>query len=307
MNSLRSLWNSTFFTNESPWMMRGVRVVLAVQALWLLLSRPDIPALVTWPRAFFSSVPPARALRFGIGLFPASVEWGMFALLHIVLLAIIFGRFTRINSAIAGLLLYHFAPFEEIIAGMPHTFFGGLTVPAVGLLILSVAVRVPREATKWSAEYRWPVALIQLLFSFNYFCAALAKFRFSHISWFTGENIRRWLVENWAVTTPPWSLRVAASPFLCWTIALATLFLETLFPLCVVSRTARRILVPLAFLGHIGIVYTLGITFPSILLLLLFVNWDWVALRLHRAPRGDEDRGGPPAQRDQELDGTAPA
>lgn len=285
--------------------MRSVAVVLALQALWILLSRPDIPRLASWPRPFFSGISKAQALRFGIGLFPESVEWTLFAVLHIALIAVLAGVTRRFVLFSAGLLLYHFAPFEEIIVGIPHTFFGGLTVPMLGLTVLAFAGMPTRRTTEWSPEYRWPVALIQLLFSLNYFCAALAKFRFSRLGWFTAENIRRWSIENWAVTTPPWSLTVASSPFLCWMIALSTLLLETLFPLCVVSRTARRILVPMAFFGHIGIVYTLGIAFPSILLLLLFVNWDWVALRLPGASRGDEQTDGSPPQRDQQLNGAA--
>ena len=63
----------------------------------------------------------------------------------------------------------------------------------------------------------------------------------------------------------------------------------------------------MAFLGHIGIVYTLGITFPSIFLLLLFVNWDWVALRVQRVSRRHQQRDRPPAQHDHQLNGSASA
>lgn len=303
MRSLARLWNEVFFADGSPTMLRATRIVLAVQALWILLSRPDMPQLMRWPIAFFSGVSPARSLRFGIGLFPYWAEWIFFVVLHLALVALVLGMFTRAASLTAGLLLFHFAPFEEIIVGMPHTFFGGLTVSTSGLIILSFAAGVPRGSKERSPEYRWPVALIQLLFSMNYFCAALAKFRYARFAWFTSENIRRWVIENWAVTTPPWSLTVAASPFLCWLIAVSTLFLETLFPLCVVSRTARRILVPMAFFGHIGIVYTLGIAFPSIVLLLLFVNWDWVASRVRGAAGHHEERSGSPPQPDQQLNG----
>jgi hypothetical protein len=270
---MRTLWDRVWFSDGSAVQFRAVRVILALQSLWILLSRPDIPQLASWPHAFFTAIPTPE-LRFGFGALPPAAEWMLFAALHAILIAVIVGRWTRPLMAVAGLLLYHFAPFEEMIVGGPHTFFGGLTVPAVGFLVLAFA-EVPKNE-EWSPEYRWPVAVVELLFSFNYFCAALAKFRFSGRLWFTATNIRNWVVENWAWTHAPWTLTVAASPVLCWGIAISTLVVEFFFPLVLVSRTARRILVPMAFLGHIGIVYTLGISFPSLPLLLLFINWEWL-------------------------------
>jgi hypothetical protein len=52
------------------------------------------------------------------------------------------------------------------------------------------------------------------------------------------------------------------------------------------SSTARRWLVPAALAFHIGIAYTMNLTFVTALLLLIFVNWDWVAIRLTGHPTG---------------------
>jgi hypothetical protein len=284
MTRLKNLWDALWFDESSATMLRATRAILCLQALWLLLSRPDLPDLVSWPHAFFAGRPAAELARFAIGVFPPDVEWSLYRLLHAALLLALSGFMPRLSTAISGLLLYHFAPFEEIIVGMPHTFFGGLTVPTLGLLILSFA-RQPGEAGVRSPEYRWPVTAVQLLFTFNYFFAGIAKLRFGHLQWFTGGNIRNWAIENWAVTTPPWSLLVADSMVLCWMIAISTFVIELFFPLVLVSRNARRLFVPMAFVGHVGIVKTLGIMFPSAPLLLLFVNWDFVTERLERLKR----------------------
>lgn len=242
-------------------MIRYVRAVLAGHALWVLLSRPDMPSLLTWPAAFFAGVSRETMIRFGIGLLPPAGEWALWALLHVALAAAAFGVRPRITCAVAGLLLYHFAPFEELIAGNPHTFFGGLTTPVLGLLTLAF---VPEE--------RWTVPFIRLLFSFNYFCAFLAKLRFSGLGWFTAENIRQWCIVNWHFTQPPLALWLAENTAACWAVAIGTLFVEALFPLTAISRRARWVLTPLAALGHIGIVMTLGIWFPGFPLLLLNVD-----------------------------------
>jgi hypothetical protein len=130
-----------------------------------------------------------------------------------------------------------------------------------------------------SPEFGWPLTLIRVLFAFNYLGAGLAKLRYTGITWFTGENLRRWVVENAAYSAVPLAGWVAASPALCWALALATLGLEMSFPAAAFSRRAARILVPLAALFHVGISATLGIFFPSLPLLLLYLDWDGVGRR----------------------------
>lgn len=269
---LREAWESSWHGPGRPETLTAVRVLLALHALWLLLSRPDIPQLAAWPREFWTPAAATMGLRFGIGLLPASAERGLFVVLHLALACSALGIATRAACAVSAVLLYHFAPFEEILVGMPHTFFGGLTVGTVGLGILAFA-DLPRRGAAASAEYRWPVSLIRLLFSFNYFSAFLAKLYYSGPAWFTGHNLHAWAVGAGTISGAPGARLLAGSAAACWAIAIATGLLESLFPLAVFSRRAALVLVPMAFVGHIGIVYTLGIFFPSFPLLLLFAEW----------------------------------
>jgi hypothetical protein len=127
------------------------------------------------------------------------------------------------------------------------------------------------------------VTLVRLLFAFNYLGAGLAKLRYSGLAWFTGDNVQRWLIENAAYTSAPLTEWVAERPALCWALALATFVLELGFPAAAFSRRAARAFVPLAALFHLGITATLGFFFPSLPLLLLYVDWD--AIGRQRAAR----------------------
>jgi hypothetical protein len=278
----RRLWEHVFFRPAHPLCLTACRVVLCAQALWILLSRPDLPELARWPRAFLVLVDPLLPVRFGLGL-PYTVELGLFVLLHVSLVAALAGWRPALSCFVAGLLLYHFAPFEEIVAGLPHTAFGGLTVPAVGLLVLSFALPGPWRGAP-SAENRWPFAVVQLLFAFSYFFSTLAKLRWSGPGWFTGDNIHYYVLGNFTVTGAPLALWLSAHPLLCQAVALGTLLLEGLSPLVVVwPRFALAfLLAALAF--HAGIVLTIGYFFPSLPLLLLLLDWDALGRRLDAGP-----------------------
>jgi hypothetical protein len=286
---LSEVWDAMWFTPEPVINLRACRVILALQALWVVLSRPDIPSLSAWPRAFFPDDARFAYMRFGITHGQTLIEWILWTLMLVALVLVVSGIRPRIACAAAAILLYHFAPFEEIIVGMPHTHFGGLTVSMLGLLILAFAQR-PQPGAAASDEYRWPLALIQLLFAFTYLFAFLAKLRYSGILWFTGPTIREFLITGWGVTHSRWALLVAARPWMCWTMAIATLLFEPLFPLAVFSRRVRYILIPTALLFHIGNDLLLDIIFPSEALLLLFVNWQWVAERIARLRISDRRR-----------------
>lgn len=277
----RRLWQHVWFRPAHPLCLVATRVILCAQALWILLSRPDLPAIARWPREFWVLVDPWLPVRFGLVL-PPAVEWALFAALFVALAAALFGLRPGLTCFAAALLLYHFAPAEEAVAGLPHTAFGGLTVPVVGLFVLAFA-DAPRARGVPSPEYRWPFALIQLVFAFSYFFPTLAKLRFSGPGWFTASNIAHYALGNFTVTGAPWALALAQRKALCAAVAAATFLLEALSPLVVVSSRFAMAFLPVALLFHLGIVLAIGYFFPSLPLLLLFVDWDALGRRLARA------------------------
>ena len=281
---IERLWSHVFYRPAHPLGLLGVRTVVCAQALWILLSRPDLPELVSWPAEFHASLGPLLPLRFGIVGLSLAAERGLFFALHALLVATLLGIRPRDTGLAAGLLLYHFAPFEELVAGLPHTAFGGLTIPVLALLILSFA-EAPLPRAPASAEYRWPLALIQLLFSFSYLFPTLAKLRFSGPDWFSAENIHYYALGNATVTGAPLALWVAARPLVCGAIALGTFLIEASAPLVVVFPAYAAAFVPAALAFHFGILLVIGYFFPSLPLLLLLVHWDALGGRLARAGR----------------------
>ena len=67
--------------------LTATRSILCLQALWILLSRPDLPDLARWPAEFWVLSGRALPARFGIVGLPVVVEQALFLVLHAALLA----------------------------------------------------------------------------------------------------------------------------------------------------------------------------------------------------------------------------
>jgi hypothetical protein len=271
-----------FFRPAHPSCLSAARAILCAQALWILLSRPDLPELARWPAEAWALTGPAFAVRFGLRALPEAAEWALFALLHAALLAALLGLRPRAACLVSAALLYHFAPFEEAIARIPHAAFGGLTVPVLGLFVLGVADD-PRRLAGPSPEARWPFALVQLLFALGYFFPLLAKLRFSGPGWFTADNIRHYALGNATVTGAPLAEWVAAHTAVCAVVAAFTFALEALSPLVVASARAALVFAAAALVFHAAIAAVIGYFFPSVPLLLLLLDWDGIGRRVQAA------------------------
>jgi hypothetical protein len=282
MNRVMQLWDDFWFRPASPLGPRAVRTIVAANALWIILSRPSLPQATNWPAVMWKPAMPMRALRFGIVPGHPLVEYVLFGLLHVALVCAIVGLWPRLASALSGILLYHFGAFEEVIAHAPGPAFRGLTFPILALLALSFG-RAPKNDDAWSPDFRWPVALAQALFCFQYVAPAIAKLKAAGLSWASADTVSRSII--WTASSfyefPPWAESVARNSFLCGTIAIVTLASEVLFPIVLVSPRAAAILIPLALIGHIGVAMTIGVVFLNIPMLLIFVDWDALAARFH--------------------------
>lgn len=281
--SLRNRWAAFWHAPTSARNLAAARALLAGTALWIVLSRVDLPGLLSFPPEVWAGVSPARNARFFLGA-PLLVERLLYGALHLALLAATFGVFPRVACFLGGLLLYHFAPFETIIRS-PNPYLRGFTIPTLGLLILSFtrgtdALQwLPRRAAGTPPTLPgWPLRLIQVLFCQIYFFAGYAKLVTSGLAWPTVENVRRYLLGlNQGLATHPVSslgYAVAELPWVCAFLGWAGLAFEFLFPLVLFSRMARLLLLPLALLFHAGNALLFRIFFPNIFLLLLFVDWD---------------------------------
>ncbi len=266
---------TSLFERESPANLIAARILLAGTALWMLLSRPGLAGVLDFPAPMWSSVSFERRLRFFYVL-PSAAEQVLFIAIHITLVAVLIGVYPRLMAFISALLLYHFAPLETIL-WTPNPYLRGFTIPILGLLVLSFA---PRER-----PVRWPLLLIQIFFVQIYFFAGYAKLFTSGLRWLEAENIRHYLIlMNQYLGFPRTSLAftVAGYGWMCALIAWTGMIFDLAFPIVLFSRRARYVMVPLALFFHVANAILFRVVFQNTVLLLLFVNWEWVVSRVRQ-------------------------
>ncbi len=286
--ALARIWNRFWFADGDPRNLAAARILVAVHALWILLSR-DIPALSQLPRAFWSAPRQVVALRFL--LFPgvAGVERWVESAAVVALLLVGLGVAVRYAAIVAALAIYHLGPLQTLLA-TPDPINRGFTIDILCLVVLAAAPCADRwsltaggktPAEPW--EHGWPMRLMWLFVAEIYLFGAVGKLRVSGLDWFTGDNLRRNLILYLHLHpgfSDPFTGALASRPLLLQAGALGVLLLESGFILAIGSRPARRVLVPTALLMHLSILRTMRIVFANIAHLGLFVNWGWLADRL---------------------------
>lgn len=272
--ALSRAWDRFWFRPAGPAGLIAARSIVCVQALWILLSRPDLPGILEWPKAFWQGAHPAAAARFLILGLPAPVERVLFALLLVGLAAGAVGFFRPVPGLALAVLLYHFAPFEDIFVSRGGPFFRGLTIPVLALVLLATA-RAPTRRAAPSADFRWPLAAIQFLVAFTYLSSGLTKLLAVGPRWFTAPNFQG-LVLGLILPeiSPPWARWVAARPALCGVGAVLAFVLDFLLGASLLSPRFARVAVPILAGAHLAIVQTLGVFFLGAPLLLVCLDWD---------------------------------
>lgn len=270
----RVAWRAFWTAPTSARNLAAARIVLAVTALWIVLSR-DLPAALQLPQVMWAFAGATR-FRFAAGL-PFALERLAYLLLHVSLVATILGVKPRVSAFVSGLLLYHFAPFESLI-WTPNPYLRGLTIPTLGLLVLSSSPELShaRLRDREGEVARWPVTLVQVVLVQMYFFAGVAKLMTSGLAWASAVNMRRWLLilaQIYGAAPSSVAYRVADSAWMTSVIGWMALAFELSFPAVLFSSTARRTLVPLAALFHLANIALYHIVFQDLAILLLFVDW----------------------------------
>lgn len=262
-----------WFAPEPQANLAVARALLAATALWVILSRPDLPSVLGFPSEMWSAVPFAQLIRFGY-LIPLAIERALYVLLHVLLAGAVFGIAQRATCIASGILLIHFAPLESIL-WTPNPYLRGLTIPALGLLVFGFAGG--RDLR------RWPLLLTQLFFAQIYFFAGYAKIFTSGFEWIDAENIRRYLLlltQFLGFDRHAISYAFVDHPLLCAWIAWMAVVFDLAFPIVLWKPVARWFMIPLALIFHIANAVLFHVVFQDTVLLLLFVNWQWVAERM---------------------------
>jgi len=280
LERLVAWWDRFWFDPETPVNLAVTRVLLALAALWVVLSRHDLPSVLEFPRAIWSTVLPERRLRFFM-VFDVTTERVLWLLLHVALIALIVGLGTRWAALAAGLLLYHFGAMEAIIwTGNPY--LRGYTIPSLGLLIIAASLSAGAFRGESSGHHRWPLRLIQVLFAQIYFFSAWAKLYRSGAEWLSAGNMRNYIIGIDQMLELPHTklnLWIADNSGVAVSMAVCGLLIDLLFPLVLVSRVARWILLPVVALFHVANGLIFHIWFQNAPLLLMYVDWNGMIRR----------------------------
>jgi hypothetical protein len=284
----RAAWDRFWFAPETARNLAAARIVLAAQALWILLSR-DIPSLSALPAEFWTEVPQSARWRFLIFEGHPGLEGALQAVALAALVGALLGVAARACCLLAALLLYHLAPLETLFF-TPSPWAKGLTLPVLGLLTLSLspcadALRAfgrRTAAVPGGPEHGWPLRLTQLFACQPYLFSGIAKLQSAGLGWASAENMRAWLLlanqdDQLAVFQSP-GLWLADRPALCLAMGIAGLAMDLGFILVLFWKPSRKVLVPAAVLFHAAILVTQNYAFLSAPLLLLFVDWGRAAV-----------------------------
>ena len=293
-------WDRFWFAPGSARNLAAARIVIAVHALWIVLSR-DYGGISGLPADLWSGVTTLDRVRYGIVPGHPVLERLLVVLAVVALVAAALGVATRISCLAAALLLYHLAPFETIL-WTTSPYERGLEISTLSLVVLSIAPcadvwsvtagRQSRRDVSW--EYNWPLLLIQLFVAQIYLFSGWSKLFRVGWSWVSAENLRHWLLlftqEDQIAVFRGLGTWLAGHPTLCLLIAIGSLALDLTFIVVLVWKRARKVYVPLAAAFHLGIFFTMNIAFLNLPQLLVFLDWDWLTNRVqgNRAARALE-------------------
>jgi len=287
-------WNRFWFAPGSPVNLAAARIVFAVHALWVLLSRDlafssDLPASF-WVHATWSH-------RWRYLLFPGhgDLEYALQAVAAVALVGMAIGYRPRITGLLAALLLYHLAPLESIISNT-NPMERGFTISILALSVLALSPcadawsvsnrgRVPRvERPAW--EYHWPLVLVQLFLAQVYLFAGYSKLYLVGWDWMMPEQVRYWQLYfsqiDQDIVFRGVAAYIAERPLLCGLVGVGAVAFDLSFISVLFWKRSRIVIIPLAVLFHAGILLANNIFFINLPQLLIFVDWDWLANRLAR-------------------------
>jgi len=208
------------------------------------------------------------------------------------------GLFTRPSTIVSFALTAY-------CAGLPNNFGSVYHYDAVMVLVMLV-FGLARAGDAWSmdslirsarggglrpssGEYTWPIRMATLILSLILFSAGYSKLSISGIRWALSDNLSNllllhcWLPVSNEPLLPGLGLAIASSPTISRMLALGALLTELLYPLALVSRRARFILIPSTVFLFLGIRLTMGPTFwPLIVCQVFWVPWHKVLVNTGR-------------------------
>jgi hypothetical protein len=285
-------WNQFWFAPTSPRNLAGARIIFSFYSLWVLASR-NLPEVSGLPSDFWSRVDATARWRYLDFPGHLTLERILVWVAGIALVCAGLGLLSRLSCFVSGILLYHLGPLESII-WIPHPYARGLTISVLALLTLAFSpcgdcwsLLPPRLSSPGVAsDYTWPVRLIQVFLVQIYLFAGYAKVVLVGWKWASAANIRSWILycneQDQVAVFHSLGMWVADRPAFCLALGVGTFIFELGLIVVLFSKTARRVLVPLVALFHLGILLIMNLTFLNVPQLMVFANWDTIAAWIER-------------------------
>ena len=274
-----------FWFEPAPPVDLAVARILFFALMLAVYARRDFSAFAEVSRVFWQPVwlfrvlhlpPPAHGLVSAV-----QVLWKISLVLSCV------GFATRFATATAALLGTYLIGLNGSFGWIDHAdpiLVFSLVIFALSrcgdACSLDVAWRGGRRlgpSPEWSGEYRWPGRMILLAMACVFFAAGVSKLRHAGIAWVGSGALSTYLIRGSdplgrSVSLPlsGLGLELARRPALSRACAAATLLLELLFPLALVSRGARRVIVPASFAVLVAIQALMGPDFARFLIAYVF-------------------------------------
>lgn len=219
---------------------------------------------------------------------------GMMALKGALVLSLLMstlGYLTSTSTKTSAVLLIL---YQGILRGFGHLNADEMT----GIYFMIVLAFTPcgegfsldsvyRRKQRASWAYAYPILLMQILLSWCYFTAGLAKLRISGLAYFGKDNLPIQSIDHSLGNLHDTQFRLAFylpqfRDIMGIAVVVALLW-EILFPLAIFSRRARPWLLGFGIVFHVTTLLTMNIFFSNILAMyLVFVDWPAVAHRLSR-------------------------
>jgi hypothetical protein len=282
----RAHWRAFWFAPASPVNLAACRL-LFFAALAVLYAPVDLHAWGDVAPVFWR--PPWSFAVLGLPVLPTAhlriLAWTW----KLALVTASLGLATRVSTALAFLLGFY-------LLGLPNGFgkihhYDAIVVFTLAVLALArcgdalsldrALARAPRNPAP-SGEYTWPIRMVWLVMALSFFGAGTSKLHTSGPAWIFSDNLATFMLQAQygygnAVPLTAVGVVLASHRWLCRTLAAATIAVEIGYPLALVSRRARAIVVPGALLMQIGIRVVIGPSFVAWMLCNVFwVPWDRV-------------------------------
>jgi hypothetical protein len=198
------------------------------------------------------------------------------SLLIISLTAATAGYLTNISTKAAMLLVIFFEGLMPVVYILVVLAFG----PCGDAFSLDKLFRGAR-ADAGAFAYGYPILLMRSLLAWSYFSSALIKLRVAGLGYFNADNLPTLAIMHSLDNLHSTHFRLAfwlprARGFM--TAALVLVFLwELAFPLAIVSRIARRVILPLGVIFHVSTLLFMNLFFPyHLAAYAVFIDWPRV-------------------------------